>query len=352
MINIRKIQEILKSESKFRTKQVYEAVFSRFVESWDEISSLPASLREKLKNEASLEIKAEVLESADKHSVKAVIVFPGGRVETVLLRHGDGRNTVCVSSQIGCLLGCDFCLTGQSGFSRSLDSYEIVEQVLFFSRYLKTHPVRSGTVHPSREGNSHFERVSNVVFMGMGEPFLNYDEVMKAIRFLNDKETFNIGARKISVSTCGIIEGIKKFSKEPLQLNLAISLHAPNDEIRRELMPVAFNNPMLNLLRTIKSYIEKTNRKVMIEYIMLDKINDSEADAKELALILKKYIGRLFVVNLISYNQTQKYKSSDIETIERFKEILEREGLEVVQRHKLGREIKGACGQLAHERKK
>ena len=336
MINIRKIQEILKSESKFRTKQVYEAVFARFIENWDEVSTLPAALCEKLKTEASLEIKAEVLESSDKHAVKAVIVFPGGKVETVLLRHGDGRNTVCVSSQIGCLLGCDFCLTGKSGFSRSLDSYEIVEQVLFFARYLKKYQ----------------DRVSNVVFMGMGEPFLNYDEVMKAIRFLNDKDTFNIGARKISVSTCGIIEGIKKFSKEPLQLNLAISLHAPNDEVRRELMPVAVNNPMLSLLRTVKGYIEKTNRKVMIEYIMLDKVNDSEDDARELSLILKKYIGRLFVVNLISYNQTQKYKSSDPETIKRFKEILEREGIEVVQRHKLGREIKGACGQLAHKRKR
>jgi len=333
-MNIKKIQEILKSEPKFRVKQAYEAIFSRFVEDWDEISSLPITLREKLKAEAPLKIEAEIFESTDKNSVKAGIDFYNGIVETVLLRHGDGRNTVCVSSQIGCLLGCAFCLTGEYGFVRNLDFYEIVEQVLFFSRYLKKKN----------------ERVSNVVFMGMGEPFMNYDEVMKAIKFLNDKDTFNIGARKISVSTAGIIDGIKKFSSEPLQINLAVSLHAPNDELRSEIMPIAKNNPLPNLLRAINTYIEKTNRKVMIEYIMLNDVNDSEAQAKELAQLLKKYLGRLFVVNLISYNDTQNFRSSSPEAINNFKKVLDREGLEVVQRYKFGRDIKGACGQLARRK--
>jgi 23S rRNA (adenine2503-C2)-methyltransferase len=348
-MNIKKIQEILRDEPKFRIKQVYEAIFAKFIEDWDEATNLPIALREKLKAEAPLEIKAEILESADKNTIKAALSFEDGRVETVLMRHGDkkladqspggGRNTVCVSSQIGCLLGCEFCLTGQGGFERNLDHYEIVEQVLFFARYLRRSP--QGETDGGAE-----ERVSNVVFMGMGEPLLNYDEVMKAIRFLNDEETFNIGARKISVSTVGIIEGIKKIANEPLQINLALSLHAPDDELRRQLMPVAKNNPLKSLLKTMKSYIDKTNRKVMIEYLMLDRVNDSSAQAKELAVLLKENLGRLFMVNLISYNETQKFRTSPPAVISEFKKILEKEGIETVQRFKLGRDIQGACGQL------
>lgn len=331
IMDIKKIQEILKDEPKFRIKQVYEQVFAKFIEDWDEATNLPAALREKLKTECPLEIKAEILESADKDTVKAALDFGDGKVETVLIRHGGNRNTVCVSSQIGCLLACEFCLTGQCGFTRSLNFYEIVEQVLFFARYLKKYN----------------ERVSNIVFMGMGEPLLNYDEVMKAIRFLNDEETFNIGARKISISTVGIIDGIKKLSGEPLQINLALSLHAPDDELRCRIMPAAKNNPLKNLLKAVKNYIVKTNRKVMIEYLMLDKVNDSSAQAQQLAILLKVSLGRLFMVNLISYNETQKYRTSPSEVISNFKKILEREGIEVVQRFKFGRDVQGACGQLA-----
>jgi len=253
----------------------------------------------------------------------------------VLMRHGDNHNTVCVSSQIGCLLGCEFCLTGQGGFQRSLNFYEIVEQVLFFARYLRRHD----------------ERVSNIVLMGMGEPLLNYDEVMKAVRFFNDEETFNIGARKISISTVGIIDGIKKLANEPLQINLALSLHAPDDELRQEIMPVAKNNPLKSLLKAVKSYIEKTNRKVMIEYLMLDKVNDSSAQAQKLADLLKANLGRLFMVNLISYNETQNFKTSPNAVINNFKNILEREGVEVAQRFKFGRDVQGACGQLVSKKK-
>jgi 23S rRNA (adenine2503-C2)-methyltransferase len=364
-MNIQKIQEILKNEPKFRTKQVYEAIFQKFIENWDEATSLPAALRDRLKAEASLEIEAEILESADKNTVKAAISLPGGRVETVLMRH-EGRDTVCVSSQMGCKLACTFCLTGQGGFARNLDSYEIVEQVLFFARYLKrnlkeTLPApsnggeltsRKTTPSPSLERRGDSERVTNVVFMGMGEPFANYDEVLKAIRFLNDEETFNIGARKISVSTVGLIDGIKKFANEPLQVNLALSLHAPNDDVRHLIMPISRNYPLANLLQAMADYIKKTNRKVMIEYLLLKDINDSEDDARELAFVLKKYLERLFVVNLIAYNQTGAYEPSSKETAEAFKKVLEEEGLEVVQRFKFGRDIKGACGQLAGKNRK
>jgi 23S rRNA (adenine2503-C2)-methyltransferase len=346
-MNIKKIQEILKDEPKFRIKQVYEAVFAKFIDNWDEVTTLPAALREKLKAETPLEIKADILVAADKNTVKAAIDFAssaevsreGGamsKVETVLMRHGAGHNTVCVSSQIGCLLGCEFCLTGQCGFTRSLNFYEIVEQVLFFSRFLKKYD----------------ERISNIVFMGMGEPMLNYDEVLKAIRFLNDEETFNIGARKISISTVGIIDGIKKLANEPLQINLALSLHTPDDELRNQIMPVSKNNPLKSLLKAVKSYIEKTNRKVMIEYLLLDKVNDSSAQAQKLADLLKMHLGRLFMVNLISYNETQKYRTSPNAVINNFKKILEREGIEVVQRFKFGREVSGACGQLAGGKEK
>jgi 23S rRNA (adenine2503-C2)-methyltransferase len=339
-MNIKKIQEILKDEPKFRIKQVYEAVFAKFIEDWDEATNLPAALREKLKAECPLDIPAEIFESADKKTIKAAIDFDDGKVETVLMRHGDGHNTVCVSSQMGCLLGCEFCLTGQGGFTRSLNFYEIVEQVLFFARYL-----RRTTPQPllGKEGG---ERVSNIVFMGMGEPLLNYDEVMKAVRFFNDKETFNIGARKISISTVGIIEGIKKLANDPLQINLALSLHSPDDELRTQIMPVAKNNPLKSLLKAVKSYIDKTNRKVMIEYLMLDKVNDSSAQAQRLADLLKMNLERLFMVNLISYNETQKFRTSPDAVINNFRKILEREGIEVVQRFKFGRDVSGACGQL------
>jgi 23S rRNA (adenine2503-C2)-methyltransferase len=333
-MNIKKIQEILKDEPKFRLKQVYGAIFQKFIENWDDVTVLSLALREKLKAECPLDIPAEILESKDKNTVKAVIDFDDGRVETVLMRHGQNRNTVCVSSQIGCLLGCEFCLTGAGGFERSLTFYEIVEQVLFFARYLKKYD----------------ERVSNIVFMGMGEPMLNYDEVMKAVRFFNDEETFNIGARKISISTAGIIDGIKKITKESLQINLALSLHAPDDELRVKLMPVAKNNPLKSLLKAVKSYIDRTNRKVMIEYLMLDGVNDSPTQAEQLAVLLKENLGRLFVVNLISYNETHKFRTSSLARIDGFKKILEREGVETVQRFKFGRDVQGACGQLAGRR--
>lgn len=330
-MNVAKIQEILKDEPKFRAKQVYEAVFAKFAENWDEVTTLSKELREKLQAEAPLDIKAEFIESGDKDTVKAVIEMEGGKVETVLMRHEDGRNSVCVSSQIGCALGCKFCYTGQHGFVRNLDSYEIVEQVLLFARYLKKFN----------------ERVSNVVYMGMGEPFLNYEEVMKSVKFLNDEDTFNIGARKISISTAGIIDGIKRFAKEPLQVNLALSLHAPNQGIRNELMPISKNYRYDALLEAVAEYIKRTNRKVLLEYVLIRNINDSEECALELVNVLKVKLGRLFTVNLVSYNPTGKYQPSSPETMTAFKRILEKEGIETVQRFSFGRDIKAACGQLA-----
>ncbi len=315
----------------FRMRQVYKAIFHDLAGSWEEVSVLPKNLRESLGKEAPLTIDADISEAKDGNSAKALVDLGDTKVETVLMRHKDGRNTVCVSTQAGCKMGCDFCLTGKMGFSRGLSYQEIVEQVLVFARYLKS----------KKTG------VTNVVLMGMGEPFDNYDESMKAVRFLNDKETMNIGARRMSISTVGLVEGINKLASDPLQVNLAVSFHASNDHLRNKLMPISRVYPLKTLMRSVASYLQKTNRKVLIEYIMLKKVNDKNEQAHELAHLLKNGLSGPFAVNLISYNQTGKYQPSDASRIKKFKDILEGHGLEVVQRYKFGRDIKAACGQLA-----
>jgi len=246
--------------------------------------------------------------------------------EEFSLRGGD-RNTVCVSSQVGCPLGCLFCATGKMGFKRNLENFEMVEQVLFFARYLKNLKAR----------------VTNVVFMGMGEPFLNYENVLSAIKILNDKDGFNLGARKFSISTVGITEGIEKLAEESLEVNLAISLHAPDNELRSQLMPNGKKYNIEKILETVDDYIKKTNRKVMIEYLMIKDVNDSDDSAGKLAKLMKR---RLYLVNLISYNPTADFQPSTKERIKRFKSILEKAGVYVTERYRFGREIKAACGQL------
>ncbi len=323
-------EEILKNELKFRLKQVKQAVFCDLIENWSEARTLPKSLQEKLQKEVSLDIKAEVFASNNEEVIKALIILEDGlKVESVLMRHKD-RNTVCVSSQVGCPLNCSFCATGKLGFKRNLTSNEIAEQILFFNRYLK----------------SEKQRVSNVVFMGMGEPFLNYENVMGAVKILNDKDGLSIGVRKISISTAGIVEGIEKLAQENIDVNLAISLHAPNDGLRQRLMPIAQKYSITEILKAVNEYIELTNRKVMFEYIMIKDVNDSEAHAEELARLMNH---KLYMVNLISYNVTGIFRPSSPEHIKEFKKVLEDYGIEVTQRFKLGRGVRGACGQLAGE---
>ena len=209
-MNLENLQMILSGQPKFRFKQAWKAVFVDLVSDWNDNTTLPLALREVLNEECSLEINAEIFDSEKSESIKALLTLEDGqKIETVLLRHKDGRNTVCLSSQVGCALNCMFCATGKMGFKRDLTVSEMVVQVLLFSRYLKEKGAE--------------RKITNIVFMGMGEPFLNYDNVMDAIKILNDKEAFNIGARHISVSTAGIIEGINKFANEKMQINLAIS---------------------------------------------------------------------------------------------------------------------------------
>ncbi len=321
------IEEKLKNEPKYRLKQVRELVFHDLIEDWDKATTLSLEFREKLKKKCPLTIKHKMFKSSDGNTVKALIELSDGlKIETVLMKHTDSRSTVCVSSQVGCPLGCCFCATGNMGLKRNLTSSEILEQVLLFSRYLKE------------------KRITNVVFMGMGEPFLNYDNVIEAVRILNSQDCFNIGARKISISTSGIIEGIEKLEKENLQINLSISLHAPNDKLRTELMPINKKYPLKKVLESVDRYIKKTGRKVMFEYLMIKGVNDSMENAKELADLMKK---SLHMVNLIVYNPTGKFKASDSKTIKKFKEYLEKQGIYTTQRYEFGRGIKAACGQLA-----
>ncbi len=332
-MNLDKLYKVLADQQKYRVKQSQEAIFKNFLSDWSEASNLPKSLVEKLNAECPLLIEAKIFESKDNKTSKALITLEDGlQIETVLLAHRDGRHTVCVSTEVGCPMACTFCATGKMGLKRNLTYSEIIEQVLFFSRILY------------KKG----ERVSNVVYMGMGEPFLNYDNVIKSIKYLNDPEAFNIGARHISISTCGILTGIDKLAEEKMQINLAISLHAPNDDLRSELMPINKRFPLDKLFKAVDKYIEKTGRKVMFEYLMIKGVNDRAEHARQLAKIMNK---PLYMVNLIIYNPTDTYRSSDAVTIQNFKNILDKAGIGVVQRYSFGRDIKAACGQLVVNKK-
>ena len=342
-MNLEKLENILHTEPKFRLKQAKRAVFVDLIENWDQATVFPLALREKLNQDCPLTIESEVLKSQEVDSLKALIYLNDGlKIETVLLNHADGRHTVCVSSQVGCPLGCLFCATGQMGFKRNLTSGEIVEQVLFFSRILKTNSSAS-----SFPGGG---RVTNVVFMGMGEPFLNYENVMAAIRIFNNKDGFNIGARHISISTAGVTSGIKKLAEEPMQINLAFSLHAPNDDLRVKIIPANKKYPLGEIMEELNNYLQKTGRRVMIEYLMIDGFNDSEERAMELAALLKKIEPPLFFVNLIAYNQTTDFKTSPSKKIFDFKKTLRDQKIDVTERYKFGQDIKAACGQLAGEK--
>ena len=319
-MNLKNLNKIIEKEPAFRKKQIEKLIYQDAIDDWDKATVLPLKLREELKKETSLKIKAEIFKS--KNVEKALITLEdNSQIETVLMKHDD-RTTVCVSSQVGCALGCKFCATGKLGFKRNLETEEILEQVLVFKRK---------------------ERIRNIVFMGMGEPFLNYDNVLNAVKILNNENAFNIGARHISISTVGITEGIEKLSNEKLQINLAISLHAPNNNLRLKLMPISKKYSLENILKTVNEYIKKTNRKVMFEYTLIDNVNDSIENAKELSKIMKH---PLYMVNLIKYNDTEEFKAPSNEKIKRFKNYLEKGGINVTERYRFGGDIHAACGQL------
>ena len=322
------------AEPKFRLPQAIKAVYEQSVSSWDEATVFSKDMRDRLKKECPLDIKASQVVSKDRKTIKVDFTFGEDVVEAVLMRY-QGRNTVCVSTQVGCALNCSFCLTGAMGFTRNLTMDEMINQVLYFSRFLKT------------EG----ERVTNIVFMGMGEPFNNYDAVIKAITKINDISFFNIGARHISISTSGVVPGIKRLMKEKLQVNLSVSLHASSDEVRDTIMPINKTYPIDTLMKAVREYITRTNRRVMIEYVLIKGVNDSPSQANSLIKLLEKYLGELYFVNIIQFNPTTGLEASDRRTMNVFKRILEKSGISVVERYRFGQDIKAACGQLSDDKK-
>lgn len=328
-----KLAQILNklNQPKFRLEQIQKAIYQDGIFDWDEITTIPKDLRELLKKEMkilSFEVK-KVLLNKDKRSKKALLELPDGNyIETVLISPKLGDWSVCVSTQAGCPLGCEFCATGKSGFKRNLTDSEIADQVLFWKR-------------------SH--KISDIVFMGMGEPFLNWENMQKAIEILHNPKFFNLGWRSISISTSGLPEGIEKLAKKFPQINLAISLHFANDHKRDQYMPINKKYNLDVLRQSLRKYFSYCRRKVFIEYIMLAGINDSKKDAEDLIKYLKS-IGEknLLHVNLISYNATfQKFHSSSRERIKEFKNYLLKNSISATIRKSLGGEIQGACGQLA-----
>ncbi len=316
----------------FRARQLWQAFYVNLVDDVDQITTLPKEMRLKLSESMSFTHfkTVERLISSDQETVKSLLELPDGkRIEAVLM-HYDERQTLCISSQAGCAMGCVFCATGQMGFARNLTSGEIVEQTLYYARELKLND----------------QSVTNIVIMGMGEPFQNYEEVMAAVDRLNDSQGFNFGARRITISTVGLVPMILRFAEEKRQVNLAVSLHAANDQLRASLLPIAKKYPLYELMQACRTYNETTHRRLTFEWALIDSINDTDHDARELASLLK---GMLCHVNIIPLNPTTKYegKATTYDRATAFKNILETKGIPCTIRLRRGIDIHAGCGQLA-----
>lgn len=313
-------------EKPFKAKQVFEWLYKKRVTSFDEMSNISKSLIEKLNNEFSISLlelrRKQTSELTNKYLFE---LEDGNLIEAVLMRHDYGLS-VCVSSQVGCNMGCSFCESGRLKKVRNLNAGEIVRQILMIEADIK-------------------ERISSVVVMGIGEPFDNYDNIMDFIRIINDPLGIAIGARHITVSTCGIVPKIKEYANEQIQTNLAISFHAPNNELRDRIMKINKAYKIEELIDAIKYYIDKTNRRVTIEYVMLRDVNDTLDCANELSDVLR---GLNVYVNLIPYNETShiEYKKSPNEQVMRFYDTLKKRGINVTVRKEFGGKIDAACGQL------
>lgn len=321
-----------KGEKPFRGKQLFEWAYQKGVSSFQEMTNLSLSLREKLAAEFQFPVIKELktLTSEDGETIKFLWELPDGkRVESVLILSGD-RRTVCVSCQVGCPARCAFCASGREGLMRNLSVGEIVEQVWLIDRSLK------------KRG----ERVSHIVFMGMGEPMENYEGVTGAIERFIDPEGLSISPRRITVSTVGVVEGIQKLSEEPFKVNLVLSLHAPNQHLRKKIIPYARKYPLEEVLLAMEGYGVKTRRDITYEYTLLAGINDGLEQAEELAELLQ---GKQCTVNLIPYNPVSglKLKRPEGEAIEAFRACLERRGISTTWRYTKGKDIAAACGQLA-----
>jgi 23S rRNA (adenine2503-C2)-methyltransferase len=321
---------------RYRLEQLYRAATRELLDGVDAITTLPLELRDALVKEGFVldeVVPVTVQHSRDGQTTKGLFrLSDGNEVEAVLMEHHGERNTVCISSQAGCAYACSFCATGQAGFTRNLTPTEIFDQARYFAKQL------------AREGR----KITNVVFMGMGEPFANFDAVMAAVALLNDPKGFGLGHRHITISTVGLVDKIDRFADAQTQVNLAISLHAASDATRSSMMPVNRKFALEELMGAVERYIAKTKRKVFFEYVMLAGINDSDEDARTLARLMR---GPLYHVNLIPYNSTPDaaIRGSDDARIWAFGKVLEQAGAAVTVRTPMGRDIAAACGQLRAE---
>ncbi len=329
-LSLKEIEDFVASlnASKYRAKQIHNWIYSKSVNSIEEMTDLSKSFREELKKIATVSnSKIKIKQESKDGTLKYLIEYPDGEcVETVLMRFDNRANlTACVSSQVGCAVNCSFCATGKRGFIRNLTYQEIVEQILTIQR-------DTGL------------KVTNIVFMGQGEPLLNLENVLKALEIFNND--FQIGARRITISTSGIIPKIYELAEMELQSTLAISLHSPIHEQRAKLMPIENKYPLNELKKALKYYIEKTGRRITIEYILIHEFNDSLEVAKKLAEFMKDLKCN---VNLIPYNTVGEsiYKKPNNNDIMKFKYIIEHSGKKVTVRLERGADIDAACGQLS-----
>lgn len=311
----------------FRADQVWRWLYVQRVTSWEAMANVPKSFRQELAQRYRLDAAGMVDVKGEEHETRKILVsLPDGEQVEVVLIPAARRRTVCVSSQVGCKFGCVFCASGQAGFLRNLTAGEIVVQVLFAAQAWGHMP-------------------TNVVFMGIGEPFDNYEAVLKAVRILNDNDGLNIGARRITISTCGVVPGIERLAGEGLQVELSISLHAVDDTLRSHLLPVNTRYPLSELLAACSDYVERTRRILTFEYTLIKGVNDSTAQARQLAECLRTIPCR---VNLIPLSPVKEYayECPAPEVAQTFIEILDRAGIHATLRMSKGNTLQAACGQL------
>lgn len=315
-----------KGEKKFKGSQVFDWLYRKRVTSFDEMTNIKKDILDMLKKDFTFKTLSISKVERDTDVNKYLFCLKDcGKVEAVLMNHLYG-NSLCISTQVGCNMGCKFCESGRLKKVRNLETHEMIEQILLVEEECG-------------------KRISHVVIMGIGEPFDNYDNLIKFIEIINNPKGIELGSRHITVSTCGVVPKIKEFIKLPYQVNLAISLHAPNDEIRNTIMPINKAYPIPVLINTLKEYIQKTNRRVTFEYILLDQVNDTSECARELANLVK---GMNCYINLIPYNETNNisYKRTKSENITNFYDILKKNKINVTIRREYGSKISAACGQL------
>jgi 23S rRNA (adenine2503-C2)-methyltransferase len=339
-----------RGEASFRAKQIYNWLYQHLVADFRAMTNLPQALRDRLEQEASIGpmIVRSELHSKDDRTRKVLLELSDGRlIESVLMLYppigeSSARATVCVSTQAGCAFGCTFCATGQMGFDRHLSAGEIVAQVLLFARELRAAPWSARGL----PGSTPIDHITNIVLMGMGEPLHNYNNVLQALRILNSPDGFTLGARHMTVSTVGLVPAIRKLSEEPLQVNLAISLHAATDELRSQTMPVNRKYPLKELLAACQDYIAATRRQVTFEYVLLAGVNDTPEHAHQLGELLAP-LKQFAHVNCIPVNATSAdYRPPGGEAIRAFRNVLFEHGVSNSVRAERGDDIAAACGQL------